>query len=161
MSNTEPPSAPPPQAQSCGGVIAIVDDDEDICRALCDWLAVLEIPARGYPCAQALLDDLDPTARPPRVKSVQLPGQSPDGGAPLHCAVIDLNMPGMDGDELITRLRQLAPGLRLVLMTAANVQMRGQFSAAHQDVTCLVKPFGLEAIERALGLSTWSTARPR
>jgi FixJ family two-component response regulator len=161
MSNTEPPGARPLQEQPCGGVVAIVDDDEDIGRALCDWLTVLEIPSRAYPCAQALLDDLDPTERPLRLKGAPQPGQPAGGGAALQCAVIDLHMPGMDGSELITRLRQLAPGLRLVLMTAANVRMRGEFIAAHDGVTCLTKPFGLDALELALGLSTWSTARPR
>lgn len=36
----------------------------------------------------------------------------------VHVALVDMNMPGMDGQETLTRLHELQPGLPVILLTA-------------------------------------------
>lgn len=39
-----------------------------------------------------------------------------------HVALIDLDLPGMDGAELLRRLRNLSPGTHAVIMTASSAE---------------------------------------
>ncbi len=39
-------------------------------------------------------------------------------GGTVHAALVDMNMPGIDGQETLTRLHELHPGLPVILLTA-------------------------------------------
>jgi len=46
------------------------------------------------------------------------------GAFPVECAVVDVKMPGMDGLELLRRLRRLYPDVPVVLLTGhASVEL--------------------------------------
>jgi DNA-binding NtrC family response regulator len=46
------------------------------------------------------------------------------GASPVECAVVDVKMPGMDGLELLRRLRRLYPDMPVVLLTGhASVEL--------------------------------------
>jgi DNA-binding NtrC family response regulator len=46
------------------------------------------------------------------------------GAFPVECAVVDVKMPGMDGLELLRRLRRLYPDMPVVLLTGhASVEL--------------------------------------
>lgn len=69
---------------------------------------------------------------------------------PADIAVLDLNLPGMDGMELLTRLRERTPGIQAIVLTGfASVESARQ--AVHLDVVeFLTKPCHLGELEKAL-----------
>ncbi len=69
---------------------------------------------------------------------------------PADIAVLDLNLPGMDGLELLGRLREKTPGLQAIILTGfASVEAAKQ--AVHLDVVeFLTKPCHLGELEKAL-----------
>jgi FixJ family two-component response regulator len=80
--------------------VAIVDDEAGVRRAVLRLLRSAKIPARSFASGYELLASL------------------PDG-AP-YCAVIDMQMPGMNGDVLHQHLRNAAPGTHVIYMTAQH-----------------------------------------
>jgi CheY-like chemotaxis protein len=64
--------------------------------------------------------------------------------------VLDLNLPGMNGADLVVALRRMQPELMIVMMTAALEEQLKERAQDLQGVTLLPKPFTLESLERAL-----------
>lgn len=64
--------------------------------------------------------------------------------------VTDFDMPGMNGLELADRLRALAPGVRMLLVTGCPGALNGTDVKQHGFDGVLAKPFDLAAIEEAL-----------
>lgn len=66
---------------------------------------------------------------------------------PVDAAVLDVLIPGISGDAVAVRLRQLQPGLPIALMTG-----NGESFAAGSGLPVLQKPFTkeelLEAVEQ-------------
>ncbi len=67
--------------------------------------------------------------------------------------ILDLNLPRMDGMELLKRVRQDQPALRVLVLTARN-RTEDLVSALEQGADdCLIKPFSfLELLARVRGL---------
>ncbi len=84
--------------------ILIVDDDTDICATLADILTdegyQTEVAADGHSALG------------------KLEANSTDEEESFDLCLLDFKMPGMDGVELITRLRDLDPKLRAIMITA-------------------------------------------
>ena len=70
--------------------------------------------------------------------------------APLTAVVLDLNLPGMSGFDLMLHLRQAQPDLKIVMATAARDELLRDRPIDMQGVICLNKPFALESLESAL-----------
>ena len=68
-------------------LIAIVDDDESVCRALRRLVRSLTMDAETFTSGQEFLDLLE-----------AMPSFQPD------CLIVDVQMPGMNGLELKNRL---------------------------------------------------------
>ncbi|HUF34774.1 MAG TPA: response regulator [Gemmatimonadales bacterium] len=69
----------------------------------------------------------------------------------------DILMPGMDGGELVERVRDLLPGMRCVLMSppaAAAAELAG----AYPETPVLEKPFGLRELHGVLARQIGSPA---
>jgi two-component system cell cycle sensor histidine kinase/response regulator CckA len=62
-----------------------------------------------------------------------------DGAIP-EIAVVDIDLPGMSGLELATRLEQMSPGVQTVLVSAVEGDRVGDFCAAHTNVAYFRKP---------------------
>jgi DNA-binding NtrC family response regulator len=72
------------------------------------------------------------------------------GTAPVDVALIDLRLPGMDGLELLKRLRALDEALPIVMLTghgAVREAVEAMRRGAHDFLT---KPVSLDALERTL-----------
>jgi FixJ family two-component response regulator len=115
--------------------IAIVDDEEPVRKALCRLLRLAGLTVETFESGQAFLDSL--------------PAQRPD------CLVLDLYMPGLNGLQVLERLRAADVTLPTVVITAHDqAQMRAQCIAAGA-AACLPKPLSeqqlLEAIAKATG----------
>ena len=84
--------------------ILIVDDDVDICANLSDILS-----DAGYE-TEAAIDG-----------NIALSKVTEEGSAnerDFDLCLLDFKMPGMDGVELLTRLKDLRPDLRAIMITA-------------------------------------------
>jgi len=78
--------------------VAVVDDHPSVCEALVNLLESAGHPAVGFLSAEDFL--------------------SSDAGSGAGCVITDVQMPGMDGFELIEALRRTRPDLPVILITA-------------------------------------------
>ncbi len=82
------------------GPIAIIEDDESVSRALARVVRSLGYEVGLFPSGEAFL-----RAEPERAPAAML---------------LDLHLPGLQGAPLIARLRALAPGARIIVMTGRD-----------------------------------------
>ncbi len=78
--------------------------------------------------------------------------------SPVECAVVDVKMPGMDGIELLRRMRRLHPAVAVILLTGhASVELgvQGMELGAFEY---LLKPVELDdlldTVRRAVGAAS-------
>lgn len=112
--------------------IAIIDDEEQIRRALLRLLRSTGMEARAYASAQEFLSSWR--------------------SDPPGCVVLDLQMPGLNGLELMQCLTQLGAKLPIIIITAHDApEMRANCLQAGA-VAYLRKPLDdrilLDAIEK-------------
>jgi two-component system nitrate/nitrite response regulator NarL len=67
-----------------------------------------------------------------------------------HAALVDIEMPGMDGFVTAQRLRERAPTLRVVLISASNDRRYGALAAAVGAVFLPKRDLTTEAVLRLL-----------
>jgi CheY-like chemotaxis protein len=100
--------------------VLIVEDERVSRNALSSLLSASGYEPSAFDSAEAALLSLRP-------------GHIP------HIALIDLNLPGMNGLDLIKRLSELDPSIVPVLLTAASEEMIAQ-SLKSGDVSYVRKP---------------------
>jgi FixJ family two-component response regulator len=83
--------------RSSGFVVAVVDDDQSILRSLEYLLESADHAVRLFSSGTALLQS----------------GYLPE----IDCLISDIDMPGMDGFELLRLVRAARPGLPTILIT--------------------------------------------
>lgn len=83
--------------QPSGFVVAVVDDDQGILRSLEYLLESADYAVRVFTSGTALLDS----------------GCLPE----IDCLISDIDMPGMDGFELLRLVQAARPGLPTILIT--------------------------------------------
>lgn len=120
--------------QTIDPVVVLVDDDEAVAHALKFSLEMDGFTVQTYASAEALL-----TA-----------GPFPERG----CLVLDAHLPGIDGLELLARIRARNVTLPAVLVTTApNAALRTRAAAAGTPI--IEKPLMgdvlLDALRRAVG----------
>jgi two-component system response regulator FixJ len=98
--------------------LILVDDDAAVLSSLKFAFQVEGFEVRAYPDAESLLEVAD----------------FPDSG----CMVLDYRLPGLDGLELFTRIRELGVMLPAVLITTPTASVRARAAAA--GVTLVEKP---------------------
>ena len=70
---------------------------------------------------------------------------------PADVCVLDLNLPGMDGMELLGRLRERTSGIAAIVLTEFFASIESARQAVHLDVVeFLTKPCHLGELEKAL-----------
>jgi len=85
------------EGASSGFVVAVVDDDPGILRSLEYLLESADYAVRSFTSATELLES----------------GSLPD----IDCLISDIDMPGMDGFELLRLVRAANPRLQTILIT--------------------------------------------
>ena len=118
------------------GVVHVVDDDLAVRQSLSFLLASDGLPVRLHESALAFLDAMEATA--------------------TGCIVTDVRMPGIDGIELLRRLKARGFGLPVIVMTGhADVPMAVE-AMKEGAVDFIEKPFDddlfLAAVRSALRL---------
>jgi two-component system response regulator FlrC len=106
--------------------VLLVEDDRALREALADTLALGGHDFRAVDCAEAALLAI---------------AQEPFG-----LVVSDVNMPGMDGHQLLAQIRQRQPQLPVLLMTAYGTVERAVDAMRQGAADYLVKPFEPKAL---------------
>ncbi len=73
------------------------------------------------------------------------------GGAPLELLIADLDMPGLSGDEMVTRIRALRPDLRVLYVTG-HIDMLMDARQLWEGESFLEKPFSAAGLLEAASL---------
>jgi FixJ family two-component response regulator len=108
-------------------VIAVIDDDDSVRRALSRLLRTVGMDADSFPSGDKFLEKLssEPTYRP-------------------DCAIMDVHMPGLTGLEVQQRLKD--SGLPIVIITAYEDPAIREQALAAGAIACLRKPFNDELL---------------
>ncbi|MGP0172414.1 sigma-54-dependent response regulator transcription factor FleR [Pseudomonas sp. NCHU5208] len=106
--------------------VLLVEDDRALREALADTLMLGGHDYRAVDCAEAALVAL--------------------GEESFGLVVSDVNMPGMDGHQLLTQIRQRHPQLPVLLMTAYGAVERAVDAIRQGAADYLVKPFEPRAL---------------
>lgn len=113
--------------------VHVIDDDEDVCWAIETLLMSAKLPVQTWPSALAFLEGL--------------PGIEPEA---VGCVLTDVRMPGMDGIELLRRLREQGFARPVLVMTSHGdiaLAVRAMKLGAYEFVE---KPFDDEALLSAV-----------
>ena len=114
-------------------LIAIVDDDESVCRAMKRLVRSLGMEADAFTSGREFIDRIE-----------TMPSFQPD------CVVLDVQMPGMSGLEVQERLANSGNRLPVIFITAhddAGVRDRALAAGA---IDFLRKPFNDELFMKTL-----------
>jgi FixJ family two-component response regulator len=115
-------------------VVAVVDDDQGILRSLQYLLESADFDARLFSSAAGVLN------------SACL--------AQIDCLISDIDMPGMDGYELVRQVRAVHPELPVILITGYSERLARLPSFGGAPLRCFKKPFHgpelLAAVSEAL-----------
>jgi FixJ family two-component response regulator len=114
-------------------LIAIVDDDESVCRAVRRLVRSLAMDAETFGSGQDFLDLLD-----------AMPSFEPD------CLILDVQMPGMNGLEVQDRLAGSGNAVPVIFITAHDEIGVREKALAAGAVAFLRKPFNDELLIKTL-----------
>jgi FixJ family two-component response regulator len=107
--------------RSSGLIVAVIDDDQSILWSLECLLESADYAVRVFTSAAALLD------------SACLPE--------IDCLISDIDMPGMDGFELLRLVHGSRPGLPTILITGYPDTLKRLPSVGGNPVRVFTKPF--------------------
>ncbi|HET9111711.1 MAG TPA: response regulator [Ktedonobacterales bacterium] len=110
--------------------VLVVDDEENL-----NWSLVTSLRREQYAADGAL------TAEDARRRMVDVD---------YDCVISDIQMPGMDGFQLLSWLRQQRPQSRVIMMTAFGSPSVRQEAMRSGVTAYLEKPFDLNALKREL-----------
>ena len=112
-------------------VIAVVDDDPRILRSLEDLLESADYAVRAFTSGAALLQSarLDEVA----------------------CVISDVDMPGMDGFELLRLVHEARPGLPAILITGYPETLQRPPLPGDDNPRVFTKPFDGRELLAAVG----------
>jgi len=126
---------------SSNAVVHLIDDDEDVRRALAFLLGTAGFAVRVYGSASAFLEQ--------------------DKEALTGCVVSDVRMPGIDGLELLRRLKSLGGSPPVIIMTGhADVPLAVE--AMKIGATDFIeKPFSDDVLVAAVEAALARTSQPQ
>jgi FixJ family two-component response regulator len=110
----------PPNARDGGSIVAIVDDDQAIRKALARLVRTIGYPSRTFESARELLLDIEQVR----------PG----------CILTDIQMPGTNGLDLIKELRLRYVDIPILAMTAYSSLTNRDLALAAGAQEYLTKP---------------------
>ncbi len=109
--------------------ILIVDDEQDIIDALKNYLIEFNID---------YANDVDTALKKIEESNIRI-------------VLSDIVMPGVDGIELLRRIKKINPGIQVIMMTGQSTLMRASESMQEGALTFLLKPFDdISVIDKAI-----------
>lgn len=110
--------------------ILVVEDDSSLREALCDTLELAGFEFLAADCGESALKVLEEES--------------------VAMVVTDVNMPGIDGHELLEKIKKSHPGLPVMLMTAFGQVQKAVDAIRAGAVDYLMKPFEAHALVDAV-----------
>ena len=114
-------------------LIAVVDDDESVCRALKRLVRSLKMEAETFSSGQEFVDLVE-----------AMPSFHPD------CLILDVQMTGMNGLDVQERLIQSGDPIPIIFITAHDEVAVREKALARGAVAFLRKPFKDELLIKTL-----------
>jgi two-component system response regulator FixJ len=123
----------------CGSVhqhlVHLIEDDAFVRNSIAMLLSASAIEVRGYASGIAFLDAVNPSD--------------------IRCLIIDVNMPGIDGIDLLDRLRGAGVTAPAIFITADGDTAELRAAMARTGARRLLKPFMPgELVARVIDAST-------
>ena len=115
-------------------LIAIVDDDDSVCRAMKRLVRSLSMNGETFSSGQQFIDFLE-----------AMPMFTPD------CLILDVQMPGMNGLDVQNRLTTSGNKVPIIFITAHDDVVIREKALGGGAVAFLRKPFDDELLIRTLG----------
>jgi two-component system cell cycle sensor histidine kinase/response regulator CckA len=128
-----------------------------------DTPPILEEPAAAYAGSVLIIDDEDVVRRAARAAlehagytvfeacdghdGVDLFGRLHDR---ISCVLLDLTMPGMDSTQVCSRIRQVRPGMKIVISSGFDESDAMKVFAEHPGLDFIQKPYTATALLRKL-----------
>ena len=125
-------------------MLHVIDDDEPVRQALAMLLRSAGISVETYPSSLAFLDALPCL-----------------GEAGVGCVLTDVRMPGLDGVELVRRLKQRGFRRPVIVMTAHGDVQTAVRAMKAGALDFIEKPFDEEALLTVLKGALASQGRPQ
>lgn len=117
--------------QAFASIVAVVDDEPAVLRSLEYLLESADYSVRLFASGAELLDS--------------------GCLAEIDCLVSDIDMPGMDGFELLRRIHTARPGLPVVLITGYPETMKRWPTLDENRLRVFTKPFQGPELLAAIG----------
>lgn len=114
-------------------LIAIVDDDDSVCRAMDRLVRSLGMAAETYASSEDFVEQME-----------SLPSYHAD------CVILDIQMPGLSGIEVQRRLRSACKNIPVIFITAYDDRVDRDRAIAGGAVAVLRKPCNDALIMRTL-----------
>lgn len=115
-------------------LVSVVDDDESLREAIVGLLRSMDYDARGFGSAEEFLAVRDTR---------------------WACVISDVQLPGINGFEMVRRMRELGRGAPAIMITARTEKALETEAEALGALRLLRKPFEsselVDCVERALG----------
>jgi FixJ family two-component response regulator len=119
-------------------LIAIVDDDESVCRAMERLVRSLGMAAETYASSDDFVNQIE-----------SLPSFQ------LDCVILDVQMPGLNGIEVQTRVRRIHKDMPVIFITAHDDRGARERALAGGALAFLRKPCNdallIRTLDTALG----------
>ncbi|WP_420632407.1 response regulator [Candidatus Leptofilum sp.] len=116
------------KGSTISGVALVIDDQDAILSVAEDMLT-----ARGMKVMLA-------NSGPKGLELFQAHHES------IDVVLLDLKMPGMGGDEVFVKLKEISPGVRVIVTSGYSEQETLDYLANNQDVTFLQKPYRFRSL---------------
>lgn len=117
--------------RSSNAVVAVVDDDPSILRSLAYLLESADYSVLAYSSAAELLES--------------------SGLMKANCLISDIDMPGIDGFELLQMISVTRPGLPAILITGYPDRLERMPSLGTSHPRVFTKPFQGHELLAAVG----------
>ena len=82
------------------------------------------------------------------------------GSGAIHLLITDYLMPSMMGDELIGRMRELRPGLKVLILSGHAETLAREFPAWWPSEPHLSKPFRVDTLRQAVASLVGAPEKP-
>ena len=121
------------------GAVAVVDDDQGVLRSLGDLLASADYAVHSFSSARALLQS----------------GCLPE----LDCVISDVDIPGLNGFELVRLIHAIRPGVPIIFITGYPDTLKRLPTLGGSQARIFTKPFDGPALLAAVA-EVLRAARP-